>query len=344
MPNAPHRPIEALLRTPSHSSRFGSAGPGIVLASLLGITFACDGPDPEMMDDEAGSAASFGPLPGEDDPDSDEGSELPEVCSPGTAPSVNDRGILSHYPSHIWELGSSDIVPVSANYEVNDIYLEMWVEIRNDGPMACFLIPEASIAGTEVFGIITLDPHDGGSSDVTASCIGPGGHGVFNGIAEGVTRADLEASPIISFDPGPFFADGYFPAAEPALVDPSVDMLDDGRYGYTATLVPARDIYNHGLTVFPKDAHGLVIAELLDFPNGLDLLPAGSEWPIETRGLECPFDDYLTFQSWIEGSAMGVAPETDDSHAEHQRFVRQQRVRMEEIAGRGSARRRGDRR
>lgn len=347
MPLLLDRAAQAQPRSMPVSPRSHAITIAFTLASLLAMAPACNDVEPESMDDgssgdDSGSEGDSGSDGGSgaDETGTDDGSTLPEICPAGPAPTMNAQGILTHYPSQSWLLGSSDLVPVSVNYVVTEgsfPLLDVYVEVRNDGDTACAVFSEMYIDGREVLGTIKASAYDDGYSDVTSECIGPGGFGVFAGFAEGISEADLEASTSVSFELDPYISPGLLPAIEPVVADPSVEMLDDGRFAFTATLLPARTIWNHGLTVYPKDAHGLVFDRLFAFPNELETLEAGSSWPIETLGTSCPFDDYRLYQSWIEGVAMGVVPPTEDSHSEYRHLVQQRRLRMDEIRNRHQA-------
>lgn len=292
------------------------------------------------MDDDDGSissSASGSTYGVDDDSGSDDGSALPATCPEGPAPSMNPQGILGHYPSQTWMLGSPTLVPISVNYVVTEDgdsrgpLLEMWVEVRNDGDTECYLLPEVFIDGEEIIGLVTSAPFEDGISGVTVECIGPGGIGVYGGLARGIFEADLEAS-TVSFNPLPNTFFDATPALAPTLTDQGVALLDDDSVGFTATLRPDRDIHNYKLSVYPRDAHGLVFDELLAFPNELDTLSADSTWPVETLGAPCSFDDHHLYQSWIEGARSDLL-DTDDSDRAAQRQRRSQRLRMREIRG-----------
>jgi hypothetical protein len=318
------------------------------LISLALICAACGD------DDGRGAPTDLGPTPADAQPgdpgplvdaSSDPG-PLPDASSPPDAPepapvdcgstrpaSTNAAGILTAYPSQTWSVIPSHLRVTSVNFVVTEDgdergpLLEMFGEIRNDGSLECNILPDVFLDGEEVVTITETPPYQDEFSSVTADCLGTGEVAVFAGVARGIDEDDLEGA-FVSFDGSPNTFSTPVRSAQPTIEAPSVAMVEGGGYGLTGTLRPHATIYNYALRVYPKDARGLIVDELLDFPNSLETLPAGSSWPIETGGTDCAFTDYLDFQGWIDGARSGFLPGDSGPEPEHLRLRRERRMRI----------------
>lgn len=94
---------------------------------------------------------------------------------------------------------------LSVNYTIKEDgdprgpLLNMYIEIRNDGfELDCNFLPEISLSGMEVLGLMETPPYrelsDFVEYSTLANCFGPGEIGVIIGAARGITQEDLDAS------------------------------------------------------------------------------------------------------------------------------------------------------
>jgi hypothetical protein len=180
--------------------------------------------------------------------------------------------------------------------------LEMFGEVVNDtGRTECAFLPDVTLDFEEVITLVEAPAHFGDVvMSVTSDCLGVGDTGVLTGVARGITQADLAAATSLTILVEPNTFDTYQHATGgPTLSMPEVGEVAGGGIGLRGRLLVAQAIYNYGLKVYPRDSRGVLIDELMAFPNELDPLAAGSTIDFETDGTDCTFEDYLYFQSWI---------------------------------------------
>jgi hypothetical protein len=258
----------------------------------------------------AGQAGSFGSAAGGSAiGGTGGGSTIGDSCGP--AATVNADGVLTAFP-HItysispagWSLESVNFV-VTEDGDPRGPLLEMFGELVNDtGTTECSFLPNVLLEFDEVITLVEGPAYFGEVvMSVTTDCLGPGETGVLTGVARGITTADLAAATSLTIMVEPNTFDTYFPAAGgPTVTMAEVSSVTAGGFGLRGKLLIGETIYNYGMRVYPRDARGVLVDELLAFPNELDTLGSGSTVDFETDGVDCNFDDYLLFQSWIVGA------------------------------------------
>ncbi len=305
-----------------------------LLSGLLAFTVACSGDDggdggmPSTTSTggavgSSGGAASGGAAAG--GTDSSGGSTaiggavggtggLPEpeptADSCGPEASVVD-GVLTAFPHiEVSVTPETDFALKSFNFTVKEDgdsrgpLLSLYAEMENIGTgLKCKFIPEVYLDFTE---IITLA--DGpayhltiGSTmfSTTDECIRPGESVVLGGVQRGVTEEDLMNAMRLTIDAGSTnYPTDEYNIAVPPSVEADVVETDNG-YAVAGNLTYVDTIYNQAVYVFPKDARGLIVDELVAFPGDLGTHFAGSTAPFETESTSCRFVDYELYQTWI---------------------------------------------
>jgi len=182
--------------------------------------------------------------------------------------------------------------------------LEMFAEIQNNSPqIECRFLPDILLEFEELIGLVETPPYHGELLATTVSdCLSPGEIGVLPAVQRGITLADLQMATTLTIDLSPANLDTFSPATDGPDITANVAQ-SGGGWTLSGTLTPTTTIWNYGMNVYPRDARGVLVAELLAFPGNLDTLPAGVPVPFETEAAPCSFDDYLLFDSWILGSA-----------------------------------------
>lgn len=236
----------------------------------------------------------------------------PVTCGEGAPASTNAQNVLTNFPGISWSSIPSHIVPVTANFTLTDDggsrpLFEIFVELRNASfESQCDFIPDVTLNGKEIVGLVETPPHQDTMFDFNNDCLSRGDIGVYRGVSRSITESDLGPGSTLFFDADPSsFSRGTPLTSMPTLEGLSVTEVEGGGYGLTGTLRPHRTIYNYGLRVYPRDERGLLVNELVAFPNELETLPAGSSWPFATDGTPCEFGDYQYFQGWINSSDSG---------------------------------------
>jgi len=259
-----------------------------------------------IQDTGVGSDATT-PIDAGTDAGHDAGPVVPVGCE-SPAAVVNADGVLSAYPDIYYSVYPFGFELLSANFRVTEDgdprgpLIELWAEIRNNtSNTECTFLPDVSLAYMPLIGLVEAPAHVSMLSRVTSDCLSPGEVGVLNAVERGIDQADLDAALTLSIDMMPNTFTTYTRAVGPALVG-SVDQTAEGWLVRGQITVPST-LYNYGLRLYPRDNRGLIIDELLAFPGDLDTLVSGTTVSYETSATRCPFDDYVYFQSWIDGPA-----------------------------------------
>ena len=249
----------------------------------------------------------------------------PPTCGGGDPASNNTQGVLTNIPGISWASLPSHITPVTANFTLTDDggsrpLCEIYVELRNGSfESQCDFIPDVTLNGKEIVGLVETPPHQDTMFDFNNDCLSRGDIGVYRGVSRSITESDFATGSFLSFDADPSdFSRGTPLTTVPSLEGLAVEVVEDGGYGLTGTLRPHRSIYNYGLRVYPRDDRGLLVDELLAYPNELETLPAGSSWPFATDGTPCEFSESRRYQGWIDsadsgffGAVEGALPERE---------------------------------
>lgn len=238
---------------------------------------------------------------------------VPDATAPKDLPpaTVTAEGVLTAF-SHIryqsldpnYRILTMNFVVTPSDDPRGDL-IGLFAEIENLGTQeGCSFLTDTLLDGQDMLGSVEGPPHfvETGST-VTTDCIAPGGVGVLDGIARGI---DLASARTLTLDMNPFDFNRYNPAAaEPARTESIV--TEAGEWRVEGTLTPHINIRNYKLGVYPVDERGLIIGNLLAFPAELANLPAGTPIAFATDGVECAFETYHAFQSWIQESSTSAA-------------------------------------
>ncbi len=222
------------------------------------------------------------------------------------AATTNSSGVLSTYPNVSVSVTPAAFRATTLNFVVTEDgdsrgpLLEMFVEIVNNGTTTeCNFVPTISLDGNELVGLVDTPPYfASGLATVTADCLGPGATGAIRALARGITSTEVAAATYLSIALGPSTFGTNLPASNPPKLTAEIANLTQG-WGVKGTVTPAASIYNYGITIFPRNAQGVLYAQLLAFPNDLNTLTLGVAVPFETETVPCQFSDYELFDSWI---------------------------------------------
>lgn len=269
----------------------------LILVSLVYVLLGCDG----MSTTGDGGA----PVADGGSPVVDGGSPPRTSCSTDSA-SSGAGGELTAFP-HIntvltparYQLLSINFVVTESDDPRGDLF-EMYAEIENQGTESeCSFLPDSFLDFNEIVSILTAPPHFTDIvTTVTSNCLAPGEVGVIRGVARGITIDDLAVATSLTIDLNP----GTFARGVPATGVPSLTTgVQTTAEGWVVAgqVTPSASVSNYALRVFPRDARGLLINELLAFPGELALLPGGLAQDLETEASPCEFTEYLSYQSWI---------------------------------------------
>lgn len=226
----------------------------------------------------------------------------------------NADGVLTSHPDISISLFPTTLTADSASFVVKEDgdsrgpLLSVFVELRNTGTStACTFIPDVSLDGEELVGLVETPPYhervfDNLYSTLT-DCLAPGQTGVLLAVARGISEAELQTAYSLFIDATPqgdtTGSIEYLSAvSEEPLLDAHVVQTADG-HALGGTVTPVIPIFNYGLTVYARDSRGLLFAELLAYPGELEPLATGVAVDFESEPTPCAFDDYLAYQSWI---------------------------------------------
>ena len=219
-------------------------------------------------------------------------------------------GTLTTYPNITHSVTPVGMAIKTLNFTVTEDgdprgpLLRMFAEIENDSAqMECQFLPDIFLGLEDLVGLVDTPPYHGEiTTTTTTDCLAPGETGVLMAVQRGISVDDLQMASTLTIALNPNNLQEYSPANEGPDITAAIAQTADG-WTLSGTLTPTTTIWNYGMTVYPRDARGVLVAELLAFPGSLDTLPAGVPVPFETEAAECDFDDYLLFDTWIVGSA-----------------------------------------
>lgn len=167
-----------------------------------------------------------------------------------------------------------------------------------------------------ITGLIDAAAHDDGSGIVTRDCIDPGAIGVYDGVADNVYASDLETGTSLDFVTNGFAFNTYtLVTGGPSLVSPTVIQTPSGHWALSGDVYTPYSIYNYRLVVYPRDARGLLFAQLLAFPGNLGTLAPGASTPFQTDVAYRPFTTYRAYSpgSTTEGRRARHSPSASGS-------------------------------
>ena len=245
----------------------------------------------------AGSAGSAG----------NGGSGPAQSCSGPAASMVS--GTLTTYPNITPIVSPLGMTLETLNFTVTEDgdsrgpLVQMFAEIQNNSAQReCQFLPDVSLDFRELIGLVETPPYHGEITTTTITdCLAPGETGVLMAVQRGISLDDLEMASTLTIALGPNNLQEYSPATDGPDITTAIMQTADG-WTLSGMLTPTTTIWNYGMTVYPRDARGVLVAELLAFPGNLDTLVAGVPVPFETEAADCDFDDYHLFDSWIVGS------------------------------------------
>jgi hypothetical protein len=190
----------------------------------------------------------------------------------------------------------------------SQVFQQWFGEVKNNGSaLVCLLRIDVSFQGAggaqlaSFTSFASADPYMFGTSALTMPCLLPGEVGSFydNGFAgAAIPLADVKTI-AIKLSPNEF--PGAVPAPHAPLVSSHVTPVFSG-FGVTGTLTGnSGPIYNIALDMYPRDASGLVLAQLSAVD--LDTLEPGASFPFTTVSVSSDFTQYRQFADFIDGPA-----------------------------------------
>ncbi len=261
--------------------------------------------DPDMIGGDAGGDGGFDGGP--DSSTSDSGVEIDECSARPVV--VGSRGELTAYPNIRLEVLSPEFSVRSLNYvvktdsDVRGPLMVAYIEVENTGGgNECDFLPDVRLDGfLELVALIETPPHYTveWESTVTNDCLLPGETGVIRALERGISVEDLESARSLSLDMGQGNLRTGRRASATSLANVEIGVVEAGGFGLSGTVTPSQPIRNYAIRVYPRDSRGLIIGQLLAFPNELESLPRFVDAPFETDGVGCSFSDYLIYESWI---------------------------------------------
>ncbi len=144
-----------------------------------------------------------------------------------------------------------------------------------------------------------------GSSALTIPCLAPGEEGgLWTNYLDVCFNMESVTDVVVELGASDYGAVEHHPLAPTITNAQVVDSYGSSGYWSLEGIVKAStagDVYNVGLTVYPRNASGLVLDQLLDFH--LETLFAGATWSFSTSSWQgAVFSDYLQFVDFIEGT------------------------------------------
>jgi|GEM_PF-6517022 len=232
-----------------------------------------------------------------------------DTCGPPA--SMNADGTLTPYPNiavslipaEDYSLVSFNLISIEDGDERGPL-LKIYAELKNESAdLKCLFLPTVYLGFSEVVAVVDGEQYyaqlSTSLSSISDACIAPGETGIMFGAERGISQADLDSATSLEITPDPStIATDYVAAAAPVLSDAQV-VLVDGLYALSGTLTYFEDIYNQAVTVYTRDARGLLVDDITAYPGDLGTHLTGTTSEFETDGTTCEFVDYVLTQDWL---------------------------------------------
>lgn len=296
----------------------------VAVAVMSCLAFGCgdDGvPGRLFYDASLGDAADTDATPGPDtgtlsDAGRDTGPDAavsPPGC--GTPPAGTVSGTRTAHPHIAINFSPATTFSLlSSNFRIEDEddperepLLRWYAEIQsNVSTPQCGLFAEVELLAPSAREIVTIVETDRYEDrfEIRSRCIGLGEVAILVGVQRGISSADLDDASFLSVRiDDPWARDDVFPVVGgPVLTRQTAASTAEGFVVDAEIRVP-ENIWNYGYRAYPRDARGLLIDELLAFPGELETLYAGSTHAFSTDANPCPFGEFLSLQTWLDGEA-----------------------------------------